>query len=51
MLFDPFIFIGNEMAGKNVRFSVKRKGQYNRIAFSVIAHSFLSYYTVNDVPF
>ena len=39
------------MAGENVRFSVKRKEQFNRIAFSVIAHPFLSYYTVNDVPF
>ena len=32
---DPSIFIGNEMEEGNVRFSIKRKGQYSRIAFWV----------------
>ena len=28
--------IGNKMEDRNVRFSVKRKGQYSRITFSVM---------------
>ena len=50
------MFIGNGMEDRNVTVSMKRKGQYSRIAFYVnlgqhLAHPFISYNTVKDVPF
>ena len=35
VVLDPSIFIRNELEDGNVRFSMKRKGQYRRIAFCV----------------
>ena len=50
------MFIGNGIEDRTVTFSMKTKGQYSRIAFCVnlgqhLAHPFISYDTVEDVPF
>ena len=47
LLLDPFIFIGNEMKDGNVKFSIKRKRQYRRIAFCLnLAQVFILSYLI-----
>ena len=47
------IFIGNEMEDENLRLSMKRKGQYSRIAFcmNLVQLFILSYLTMLRMMF